>query len=211
MAGATTTITPAPLTRTAVSFSTVTQATPTSRIRYQCATLLSLLYTVDTTTTISFSRTQWESTVTSTSTRICPGFGGFPYSVGGGGGLGRMVAAAEPTAQPELDSDMARPVKTATTEPILILIASWLCFVFAVQYIFLEAFSVVYGEGYGFNTGQTGLAFIPIAIGIFSSIFFLYPANKHYARKQHELGGETSPEARLPLTKLSAPMLIVSL
>lgn len=106
---------------------------------------------------------------------------------------------------------MARPVKTATTEPILILIASWLCFVFAVQYIFLEAFTVVYGDGYGFNTGQTGLAFIPIAIGIVCSIFFLYPANKHYARKQQELGGETSPEARLPLTKLSAPMLIVSL
>lgn len=106
---------------------------------------------------------------------------------------------------------LARPVRTATTEPILIFVAAWLCFIFAVQYIFLEAFTVVYGDGYGFNTGQQGLAFIPIAIGIFCSIFFLYPANKSYHRKKRGLGGQTSPEARLSLTKLSAPMLLVSL
>lgn len=106
---------------------------------------------------------------------------------------------------------MTRPFRICVSEPILAYLALWLSFLFSVQYIFLEAFSVLYGDYYGFNTGQQGLAFIPIAVGVSLSIFFLYPANKSYHKRKRQLGGQTSPEARLPLMKLSVPMLLVSL
>jgi len=55
---------------------TVTPTTPASRTAYYCGHTLAWAFTVDTTTTVSYSYTVWESTATATTTIVCPGVGG---------------------------------------------------------------------------------------------------------------------------------------
>ena len=51
-------------------------STPATRTSYPCGATLAWAFTVDTTTTISYSVTTWVSTSTKTAQVTCPGVGG---------------------------------------------------------------------------------------------------------------------------------------
>lgn len=67
---------PTPRTRTVYSVTTITPTTPAERTRYPCASTLAWAFTVDTTTTISYPYTLWDTTTTSTTSITCAGYGG---------------------------------------------------------------------------------------------------------------------------------------
>jgi hypothetical protein len=70
---------------------------------------------------------------------------------------------------------IGRPLHMLFTEPIVIAFGIYVSFNFAILYSFFAAFPAVFEGIYGFNTGESGLVFIAIAVGnvIGYSVFLL--------------------------------------
>jgi hypothetical protein len=60
---------------------------------------------------------------------------------------------------------IGRPICMLFTEPIVIAFAVYVAFLFAILYGFFAAFPAVFEGTYGFNTGESGLVFLAIAVG----------------------------------------------
>lgn len=103
---------------------------------------------------------------------------------------------------------LSRPLRLTCT----FLPCTYTCLVMSfanlVLYIFFEGFPAIYSGVYGFNPGEAGLAFWPLAIGIVSSLPFVAYFNRYYVRKRTEKQGP-APEARLLMTAFAAPLFIV--
>ena len=86
-------------------------------------------------------------------------------------------------------------------------------FIFGVVYLFNESFPLVFGseEGHGFNTGQTGLTFLGIAIGALIAACFYPLQERYYLRRVAENNGKGVPEARMGQTRFGAFLLPISL
>jgi hypothetical protein len=71
---------------------------------------------------------------------------------------------------------------------------------------------IVFEQGHGFNSGQTGLAFLGIFIGICICGGVLCPIQEnYYQRKVREGNGQADPEHRLPMMMVGAVILPISL
>lgn len=103
------------------------------------------------------------------------------------------------------------------TEPIVIAFAIYVSFNFAVLYGFFAAFPAVFEGIYGFNTGESGLVFIAIAVGnvIGYGIFVLVDRLAYrpllLAAKARGDAGPISPETRLYSALIGAILLPISL
>lgn len=60
---------------------------------------------------------------------------------------------------------LLRPLKMLITEPIVACFGLYVSVDFGILYTFFAAFPLVYTRVYGFNSGEIGLAFVPIFIG----------------------------------------------
>lgn len=58
-----------------------------------------------------------------------------------------------------------RPLTMLITEPIVAFFSLYVSIDFGILFTFFASFPLVYSRVYGFNTGQIGLAFLPIMIG----------------------------------------------
>ncbi len=78
----------------------------------------------------------------------------------------------------------------------------YLALIYSILYIFFFAFPIIFGEIHGFTTGQVGLAFISILIGMLLAFVTVLPYQKHLYLKHHlaaeAKGTHVAPEARLP-------------
>lgn len=92
----------------------------------------------------------------------------------------------------------------------LIYAAVWTGFTYAIIYMFLEAYPVVFGGIYGFNAGETGLCFFGLGLGIALSAPLIWVANRDSARVAQRQG-KIVPEARLRVAQLTAPLYVVGL
>ena len=86
-------------------------------------------------------------------------------------------------------------------------------FIYGVVYLFNESFPLVFGseEGHGFNTGQTGLTFLGIAIGALIAACFYPLQERYYLRRVAENNGKGVPEARMGQARFGAFLLPISL
>jgi hypothetical protein len=110
-----------------------------------------------------------------------------------------------------------RPIHMLFTEPIVIAFAIYVAFNFAILYGFFAAFPAVFEGIYGFNTGESGLVFIAIAIGnCIGYAIFVIVDRKAYrplmleARARGDLGA-IPPESRLYSALIGAVLLPISL
>ncbi|KAJ2975768.1 hypothetical protein NQ176_g5332 [Zarea fungicola] len=112
---------------------------------------------------------------------------------------------------------LGRPLKMLFTEPIVMAFAVYVAFNFSVLFSFLGAFPVVFQGVYGFNLGESGLAFLGIAVGVFVELpIYLYLDRITYQRKLSLLtkaNGTTkiAPEARLYPALLGSVLIPVGL
>ncbi|KAF2169124.1 hypothetical protein M409DRAFT_52412 [Zasmidium cellare ATCC 36951] len=111
---------------------------------------------------------------------------------------------------------LIRPGHMLFTEPIVILFAIYNAFTFCVQFAFFPAFPLVFGGVYGFNTWQTGLAYLGLGIGVLLAALtamltdrFIY--RKKHAKAQAEGKGQVAPEERLWAGMLGAVGLPIGL
>ncbi|KAF8851606.1 MFS general substrate transporter [Acephala macrosclerotiorum] len=110
-----------------------------------------------------------------------------------------------------------RPFLLTVREPIVILFALYLTVVYIILFTFLDEYTYIFSDTYGFSEGITGLAFIGIAIGLcFASL--LIPLIHHWAKRDLQALQEThGPDAKLPPEKrlwfamFGAPAIPISL
>ncbi|CAN6674667.1 polyamine transporter 1 [Trichomonascus vanleenenianus] len=97
-----------------------------------------------------------------------------------------------------ITSNITRPLVMLMREPILFLLTLYSAFIYGILYLFLEAYPIVFAEGYGFKGGVIFLPYIAVAIGLMVgmgivAIFFEPRYNAIIDRD-----GAATPEDRLP-------------
>ncbi|KAG0652008.1 putative efflux pump [Hyphodiscus hymeniophilus] len=132
----------------------------------------------------------------------------------------RYVAAVEIRAesfQKRLLHALYRPFLLTIREPIVVLFAIYLTVVYIILFTFLDGYSYVFGETYGFSEGITGLSFIGIGIGLcFASL--LVPLIHYWAKRDLAAArardgpnAKLPPEKRLWFAMFGAPAVPISL
>jgi hypothetical protein len=83
--------------------------------------------------------------------------------------------------------------------------------VYGTLYLLFAAFPIVFQEGYGWNVGENGLAFLGIMVGNLMALGVIIWDNKRYVRISQAHGGYAPAEARLPPTIYGGVLSIIGL
>jgi MFS family permease len=97
---------------------------------------------------------------------------------------------------------LSRPILMLTTEPMVTCIAFYASFVYALLYLTLEVFPIVFNEGRGWGLVVSTLPFLSLFVGVLFALTVNLANQPRYARIVDRNNGKPVPEARL------APMVI---
>ena len=92
----------------------------------------------------------------------------------------------------------SRPLLMLVTEPMVTCIALYASFVFALLYMTLEVFPIVFQENRGYGPVVSSLPFIALFVGVLAAVFVNLANQPRYIRIAKAAGGRPVPEARLP-------------
>ncbi|EXJ62420.1 hypothetical protein A1O7_02855 [Cladophialophora yegresii CBS 114405] len=106
---------------------------------------------------------------------------------------------------------VARPWALLFREPIVLLLSIYMAVVYGTLYLFFAAFPIVFQQGYGWNAGENGLAFLGIMVGNLLAVGVIILDNKRYVRISKAHGGFAPPESRLPPVIYGGVVAIVGL
>ncbi|CCD24797.1 polyamine transporter TPO1 NDAI_0D04840 [Naumovozyma dairenensis CBS 421] len=96
-----------------------------------------------------------------------------------------------------IQKTVTRPIFMLFTEPMLLIITIYNSFVYGILYLLLEAYPIVFVEGYGFiENGE--LPYIALIVGMLVCSFFIWYMDTDYLKRCAKKGGLV-PEARLLL------------
>ncbi|RMZ89862.1 hypothetical protein DV736_g2908, partial [Chaetothyriales sp. CBS 134916] len=109
-----------------------------------------------------------------------------------------------------------RPFMLLFLEPMCFALCLFSSILLGILYLFFGAFPLVFGDVYGFNLWQTGLAFIGLSVGMVLAITSDPIWRKYYGRlmdkRERETGERKSePEFRLPPTIVASWSCVVGL
>jgi ABC-type Co2+ transport system permease subunit len=95
-------------------------------------------------------------------------------------------------------------------QPLLTI--SWLTIQDAIFYIYLQSYPIIFTGIYGFNRGETGLTFLPIAVGaLISAIMYLsWDAILIRAQRLERPWSRNEEMRRLPLACVAGPFFVIS-
>lgn len=100
---------------------------------------------------------------------------------------------------------LSRPFKFLGTEAIIMFGALFNGYLYGLSFLFNTAFTLVFGQGHGFNTIGVGICFLGVCFGISLGPVTNMWQEKYYQRKVHQSGGKNVPEARVePMGKIAA-------
>lgn len=119
-------------------------------------------------------------------------------------GDSRYVAEVEIRAEPftkRLMHALYRPFILFFREPIVILFSLYLTVVYIILFTFLDGYTYIFGETYGFSEGITGLAFIGIGVGLCLASLWVPLIYKWAKRDLAQLQDANGPSAKLPPEK----------
>ena len=105
----------------------------------------------------------------------------------------------------------SRPLVMLFTELPLAYAALWTSFTYAIIFVFLEAYPVIFGGIYGMNAGEEGLCFLGLGVGIAATTPIVWYFNNLSIKTAVKAGGAPVPESRLQQVMLSAPLFVVGL
>ncbi|KAH6675358.1 major facilitator superfamily domain-containing protein [Plectosphaerella plurivora] len=92
---------------------------------------------------------------------------------------------------------LIRPFQLLFGELIVFLISLYMSVLYGLLYMFFVAYPIVYQGGKGWSASNTGLMFIPIAVGVLLSAACAPLVNKHYLKVAARYDGHPPPEIRL--------------
>ncbi|GAA6005595.1 hypothetical protein JCM11491_003694 [Sporobolomyces phaffii] len=97
-------------------------------------------------------------------------------------------------------------------DPIVLFCNVYLAFVYAIFYLWFEAFPIVFTEYRGFNLGVSGLPFLAFYVtGALSFLVYCLYQKYHYIPKVKRTDFNVPPEERLELALMGAPFVGVAL
>jgi MFS transporter, DHA1 family, multidrug resistance protein len=106
---------------------------------------------------------------------------------------------------------LARPLVMLVTEPVLFVVSFYMSFIYALLYLFFEAYPLVFEGVYGFNAGIAGLPFFALGIGVLGSCLMSVLIAPSYNRKLAANHHVAVPEWRLPQVILGGVVFTVGL
>ncbi|MCJ1474646.1 hypothetical protein MMC13_003306 [Lambiella insularis] len=106
---------------------------------------------------------------------------------------------------------LARPFRMFFEEAIVLLACLYMALIFAVLYIFFEAYPLIYPPIYGFTLGEEGLAFLPLTVGAWCACcIYLYWDSILEAAKARDAPWSRQEEyRRLPLASIGGPFFSI--
>ena len=105
----------------------------------------------------------------------------------------------------------SRPVKMLITEPMVTVIALYASFVFALLYMTLEVFPIVYQENRHWPLVSSTLPFVSLFVGVVCATFINLANQPRYARIVEQAHGKPVPEARLAPMAVGAFLFAIGL
>ena len=107
---------------------------------------------------------------------------------------------------------MARPIRMLLTELIVSSTCLYLALIYAIFYLYFEAYPIIFlgpDSVYKFSPGLAGLTFLPIAVGsvIAVGMFLLWDFKLARAQAQNEPWSQREESRRLPLALVGGPLL----
>ncbi|KAL1707414.1 major facilitator superfamily domain-containing protein [Schizophyllum commune] len=111
-----------------------------------------------------------------------------------------------------LEHIVARPFRIMFTEPMLLAVTIYMSFIYGCVYLLFEAYPIVFSEGHHFNTGISGLMFLPILVGGVAAVCCnLFIFNPRYERQMAKCAPHpVPPEFRLEMAVLAAPIFTIA-
>lgn len=106
---------------------------------------------------------------------------------------------------------LSRPLIMLTTEPMVTCIAFYASFVYAVLYMTLEVFPIVFEQVHHLNLILSSCSFLGLFIGVLCALSINLGNQPHYIRAVRASGGKPVPEARLPPMAIGAVIFTIGL
>ncbi|KAI5252521.1 MFS general substrate transporter [Aureobasidium subglaciale] len=109
---------------------------------------------------------------------------------------------------------LTRPVRMFFTEAIVLCSCLYLSFVYAIFYMYFQAYPLIFEGTYHFNAGEVGLTFLPIGAGaLLACGLYLYwdgVLQRAKARDPPAAWSQSEEYRRLPLACIGGPLLVLS-
>jgi MFS family permease len=105
-----------------------------------------------------------------------------------------------------------RPICMFFTQPIVLLIATYLAYIFGLNYLFIATFPEVWNGIHGESWGIAGLNYISIGIGGFIGLFGnFFLIDRIYKSLKAKNGGVGRPEFRVPTMLIGSHLVTIGL
>ncbi|KAH7066907.1 major facilitator superfamily domain-containing protein [Paraphoma chrysanthemicola] len=107
---------------------------------------------------------------------------------------------------------LSRPLRMIIFEPLVLFTCLYLSYAYAIFYIFLQSFPIIFTGIYGFNRGETGLAFLPIGVGaiISAGMYLSWDSILSRAQRLQRPWAANEEYRRLPLACIAGPFFVIS-
>ncbi|KAE8151006.1 major facilitator superfamily domain-containing protein [Aspergillus avenaceus] len=112
-------------------------------------------------------------------------------------GIAKELINSETTGQ-ALRKAFTRSIKLVFQTPIVAILTVYNGISYAYFYFLITTFPSLYGELYGFNTGEIGLTYLGISAGFLVGQLTIGPFTDWYIKRQKTVHGKAQPEDRLP-------------
>lgn len=103
-------------------------------------------------------------------------------------------------------NNLLRPLRMLVTEPIILLISTYMSFIYGIVYALLEAYPYVFESVYGMTPGVSGLPFIGLIIGQLLACGFILSQHSSYVKRLAANNYIAVPEWRLFPAVVGAPV-----
>ncbi|KAL1836324.1 hypothetical protein VTJ49DRAFT_5308 [Mycothermus thermophilus] len=111
--------------------------------------------------------------------------------------LRSALAGKDMSPADKIKAAIVRPLKMLVFAPIVTAMSVYVAVVYGILYLLFSTFGIVFPRYYGFNEGESGLVFIPSAIGMGLGIVIFGAASDRLVKKHMSAGATHRPEIRL--------------
>ena len=106
---------------------------------------------------------------------------------------------------------LARPLRMLFTEPMVTCIALYASFVYALLYMTLEVFPIVFAQNRHYSLVVSTLPFLGLFVGVLFAVLINLANQPRYMRIVDQHDGKPVPEARLPPMLLGGLLFVIGL
>lgn len=115
------------------------------------------------------------------------------------------------TPSAALWTSLIRPWALLVLEPICLILSIYIAIVYATMYMLFAVYPDIFQLQRGWSAGESGLAFIAMAIGMIAALTYMVYENERYKKRMARAGGRAPPEARLPVCMVGGCLVPIGL